>query len=152
MRLSISSTKGLRALSFPNKKSKKPTIVETTVETYENKKKVSNEPTKFKTENNNRKPFQIRVQNTKTDLKLGYYLVCNVFALEQNKTNYQEFLMQNNVKSDSFLNSDNKYQYVYLKFTENLEEITNIYNSNFNNTFFDDYWILNVTLPEQKTP
>jgi hypothetical protein len=138
--------------SKTNKKSIKPTIVETPVETFENKKIVSKEPTKFKTENNNRKPFQIRVQNTKTDLKLGYYLVCNVFAIDQNKKNYQEFLMQNNVKSDSFLNSDNKYQYVYLKFTENLEEITNIYNSNFNNTFFDDYWILNVTLPEQKTP
>ena len=79
-------------------------------------------------------------------------MVCNVFALEQNKTNYQAFLKQNNIISDSFLNPENNYNYVYLKYTENLEEITNNYNSNFNNTFFDDYWILNVTLPEQKTP
>lgn len=122
------------------------------VEIFENKKISNSETPKIKTENNDRRPFQIRKLNIKSDLKLGYYLISNVFAIDQNKINYQDFLTQNQIKSDSFLNPENNYQYVYLKYSENLEEITSNYNTNLNNTFFDDYWILNVILPEQKIP
>ncbi|WP_309607480.1 hypothetical protein [Flavobacterium sp.] len=92
-----------------------------------------------------RMPISLRKLNVKnTDLKYGYYIVSNVFANESNKIKYIDFLKKHQIESNSFTNLENNFYYVYLKYFENLEDTQKAYDSNLDNTFFDDYWILQV--------
>ncbi len=86
----------------------------------------------------------IRKLGVKSNLKKGYYIVANVFGVEENAKNYMIFLNENNIKSDSLKNPENNFNYIYLKYFENIEEAQKAYDSNMGNTFFDDYWILEV--------
>ncbi|WP_310557081.1 hypothetical protein [Flavobacterium sp.] len=99
---------------------------------------------KEKKENTSRKPIDIIEITIKSDVSSGYYLVANVFSISNNNLLYRNFLKKRNMISNYFINPENNYFYVYLKYSDSLEEITSSYNSNLNNTFFDDYWILNV--------
>ena len=86
----------------------------------------------------------IRVLTVKSSLKPGFYIIANVFAVKKNLTNYVRFLADHKIESHFFLNPENDYHYVYLKYLENIDEIQKAYHSNLDNTFFDDYWILKV--------
>jgi hypothetical protein len=86
----------------------------------------------------------VRKLGVKSNLKQGYYIVANVFGVEENAKNYRQFLTDHNLKSDFIKNPENNFTYVYLKYFENIEEAQKAYDSNLENTFFDDYWILAV--------
>jgi hypothetical protein len=86
----------------------------------------------------------IRVLSIKSSLKSGFYIIANVFAVKKNLTNYMRFLDDHNIESHFFLNPENNYNYVYLLYLENIDDIKKAYHSNLNNRFFDDYWILKV--------
>ena len=53
-------------------------------------------------------------------------------------------MKKHQIESNSFTNLENNFYYVYLKYFENLEDTQKAYDSNLDNTFFDDYWILQV--------
>lgn len=91
-----------------------------------------------------RKPREIRKITVDTNLKHGFYLICNVFAVPNNANNYMLFLKRNKIKSGYFTNPENSYRYVFLSYYKTKEEAEIAYYSNFDNTFFDDYWILEV--------
>jgi hypothetical protein len=93
---------------------------------------------------NIRKKKEIRKLGVPVSLKAGYYIVSNVFAIEDNAKKYIKFLKQNKIKSISFVNPENNYQYVYLKFYKTIEEAQKAYDTNLDETFFEDYWILEV--------
>lgn len=78
-------------------------------------------------------------------VKPGFYIVPNVFTLPANCTNYMNFLKRNHILSSYFVNPENNYRYVYLGFYDTYQNMINAYHSNMNATFFDDYWILEVT-------
>jgi hypothetical protein len=85
---------------------------------------------------------KLKIQDS--SLNSGYYLIANVFEFPKNAEKYTKFLKKNNINSNSFLNPENNYSYVYLKFYSSLKKVQEAYDSNLNDTFFDDYWILEV--------
>lgn len=91
-----------------------------------------------------RDPVNMRKINVETKLKQGYYLIANVFAVPKNCTNYLLFLKRHHLKSDFFINPENQYRYVFLAYFKNEEEALEAYRSNLNQTFFDEYWILEI--------
>jgi hypothetical protein len=112
------------------------------VEVFEKSKQTTFVYSRNKTEE--RTPKEIRTITTKTNLKYGYYLIVNVFAYPHNAENYAFFLKQNNIRTGYFTNPENDYRYVFLKRYNTEQEVLEAYNSNYNNTFFDDYWILKI--------
>ncbi len=88
----------------------------------------------------------IKINKSNTILKQGYYLVSNVFEIPTNATKYVTFLKKQGLKASFFINPINNYYYTYLKYYTDLEKIKADYSSNYNNLFFDEYWIMQVTL------
>ncbi len=114
-------------------------------EVYENNggKKYSKEA--FKHQDIVRQTKDIRkLKVPESSLNSGYYLIANVFEFPKNAVKYAKFLKRYNLNSNSFLNPENNYSYVYLKYYSSLKEVQKAYDSNLNDTFFDDYWILEV--------
>lgn len=91
-----------------------------------------------------RKEKDIRTITVKTNLKQGFYLIANVFRYPKNRIRFSKFLEKNNIKSGYFLNPENNFDYVYLKYCTSQKEALEVYNSNLNNTYFEDYWILEI--------
>lgn len=118
----------------------------TNVNIYEQKPVAFSEKTFTPTDKSSvtRQLKDIRVLTVKSSLTPGFYIIANVFAVKKNLTNYMLFLDNHKIESLSFLNPENNYHYVYLKYSDNINEIQKVYHSNINNTFFDEYWILKV--------
>lgn len=91
-----------------------------------------------------RDPVNMRKINVETKLKHGFYLIANVFSVPKNCTNYLQFLKRHHIKSDYFVNPENQYRYAYLAYYTSQEEALKAYHSNLNQTFFDEYWILEI--------
>lgn len=91
-----------------------------------------------------RQDKDIRTITVATSLKHGYYIISNVFAITNNRIRYRSFLKEHKIESGYFHNPENQYQYVFLKYYTTKEEAIAAYASNLNNTFFDDYWILEI--------
>lgn len=78
--------------------------------------------------------------------KSGYYIISNVFSVPKNAFNYCSKLASKKIKSDYFINPENSYRYIYLRYFDKLEDCEKAYDSNLENTFFDDYWIMEVNI------
>jgi hypothetical protein len=100
-------------------------------------KKISNDPAIREA-----KPIERLI--AKTSSKIGYYLVANVFSVTDNAKNFVKSLKSKSIDSDSFINKETNLTYVYLKYSENLEEMQKAYDSNLENTYFAKYWILEL--------
>lgn len=81
-----------------------------------------------------------------SNLKKGYYLVTNVFEIPSNATKYFSFLKKKHPSTGMFLNPKNNFYYVFLEYYLTQEDAEKAYNSNFDNQFFDEYWIKEVVL------
>ncbi|MEB3800216.1 SPOR domain-containing protein [Flavobacterium columnare] len=88
----------------------------------------------------------IKINKSNTTLKQGYYLVSNVFEIPTNTTKYVTFLKKQGFTASFFINPINNYYYTYLEYYIDLEKIKADYFSNYNNRFFDEYWIMEVIL------
>ncbi|RVU89922.1 hypothetical protein EH230_02860 [Flavobacterium columnare] len=88
----------------------------------------------------------IKVNHTNSILKKGYYLVSNVFEIPSNATKYLDLLKKQGFTPSYFINPINNYHYTYLDYYTDLEKIKNDYFSNYNNRFFDEYWIMEIIL------
>jgi hypothetical protein len=130
---------------FFEKNRKKANVKVTEVESPDANLKKNNQTFTLKKDRDKPRVLKdIRKLGVKSTLKKGYYIVANVFGVEENAKNYMQFLNDNNLKSDFLKNPENNYTYIYLKYFENLEDAQKAYDSNLDNTFFDDYWILEV--------
>jgi hypothetical protein len=81
----------------------------------------------------------------KTNSKNGYYLVVNVFSVTDNAKSFVKSLKKKSIDCNSFHNKETNLTYVYLKYSENLEEMQKTYDSNLDNTYFAKYWILELS-------
>ncbi|MEZ4853582.1 hypothetical protein [Flavobacterium sp.] len=84
------------------------------------------------------------VENTRVaNVKAGYYLVVGVFGNVLNANRFvKKILDKNNITAKMFYNEANQYNYVYLHYTENLDEIITL----FNQRYFDEIWVKAVNL------
>lgn len=89
------------------------------------------------------KPTDIRYVNIK-GFSSNYFIVANVFLNNNNCINFIKFLKEKGIEAKTFLNPENNYHYVYIQKSKNRDEIQKLYNSNINNTYKDDIWILSV--------
>lgn len=80
----------------------------------------------------------------------GYYIVGNVFAVNQNSTNFYNLLNSKGLNPKILVNPVNNYKYVYLKKTDNEKEAIALFVSKVNNTYQDKIWILSVNNDNSK--
>ena len=80
----------------------------------------------------------------------GYYIIANVFSKKENCTNFLQKLKDKGVTADSFFNTENNYYYVYIKKSDNKDEVEKLYTTKINNTYNDDLWILAVNIDNFK--
>lgn len=80
-------------------------------------------------------------------LKAGYYLVTNVFSMPENTLKWMETLKTNGHTPISFVNPENNWDYVYVFYSEDLNETYASYLDLAKLPYFQDIWISKVNLP-----
>jgi hypothetical protein len=78
------------------------------------------------------------------DVEKGYYIVANVFALNENSTKFINLLKSNNLNPRILVNTLNNYRYIYLKKVDTEKEARDLIQSKFNNKYESKIWILSV--------
>jgi len=74
----------------------------------------------------------------------GYYIVANIFKIEQSAIEFVTFLKSKDIEADFFTNGLNNYRYVYLKKNNDLNEIVDLYLSKLDDTYEDRIQILAI--------
>ena len=78
------------------------------------------------------------------DAPKGYYIVANVFEVNENSTNFIKNLKLNGLNPKILINTLNNYKYVYLEKADSEEEARNLLASKINNKYESKIWILSV--------
>jgi outer membrane protein OmpA-like peptidoglycan-associated protein len=78
------------------------------------------------------------------NVESGYYLIANVYSKNYHFNRFVKSLIDKGLNPDHFVNSENDWKYVYLKYSDNWQEIVSAYNSQLNGMYQDELWILNV--------
>ncbi|CDF81179.1 adhesin SprB, partial [Formosa agariphila KMM 3901] len=79
-------------------------------------------------------------------LKAGYYLVTNVFSVEKNATNWKEFLTEKGHTPHSYKNPINNWDYIYLKNSEDPNEVYLKQRELSRLDYFEDIWVLKINM------
>lgn len=74
----------------------------------------------------------------------GYYIIVNVFAIHSNATKFVSKLKRKGMFADYFINPINNYRYVYVSKHDNFDDARQMYASNINGQYYDDFWIMTV--------
>ena len=74
----------------------------------------------------------------------GYYIIVNVFAVHSNATKFVSKLKRKGMFADYFINPINNYRYVYVCKHESFNDARQMYASNINGQYYDDFWIMTV--------
>ena len=77
-------------------------------------------------------------------LQSGYYIVANVFSVESNATKFITSLKNKGINAKYFKNPKNGYNYVYLQRSDSWNSAVELYQSNLNNTYTDEIWIMPI--------
>lgn len=77
-------------------------------------------------------------------LESGYYLVTNVFSMQSNAMKWSKTLEEKNYTTGTFINPDNKWNYVYIAKDKTLESIYKKWTANKSLALFKDIWIAEV--------
>lgn len=77
-------------------------------------------------------------------LQSGYFIVANIFKTKQSAIEFVTFLKGKDFEADFFTNPLNNYSYVYLKKSQNINEIIELFLSRLNETYKDRIQILAV--------
>ena len=80
-------------------------------------------------------------------LEAGYYLVTNVFSMPENTLKWMETLKTNGHTPIFFVNPENNWDYVYVFYSEDLNETYASYLDLAKLPYFQDIWISKVNLP-----
>ncbi|MFC4722836.1 PorP/SprF family type IX secretion system membrane protein [Geojedonia litorea] len=74
----------------------------------------------------------------------GYYLIVNVFGTEAYFNKFMKRLSNDGIDPNSFVNPNNKWNYVYLQRYDTWQDAVAAHKSKFNGAYADDMWIMNV--------
>jgi hypothetical protein len=74
----------------------------------------------------------------------GYYIIVNVFAVHSNATKFVSKLKRKGMFADYFINPINNYRYVYVSKHDSFNDARQMYASNINGQYYDDFWIMTV--------
>jgi hypothetical protein len=74
----------------------------------------------------------------------GYYIIVNVFAIHSNAIRFVSKLRKKGMFAEYFINPINNYRYVYVSKHDNFQDATQMYASNINGQYFDEFWIMTV--------
>ena len=74
----------------------------------------------------------------------GYYIIANVFSKPSNANRFIKVLQKKGIDAHYFINPINHFRYVYVSKHHAFEEASALYDSNINNTYFDDLWIMTI--------
>lgn len=77
-------------------------------------------------------------------IQSGYYIIANVFSVESNARKFIENLNSKGINAKYFKNPKNGYNYVYLQMSDSWDSALELYQSNVNNTYTDEIWIMPV--------
>jgi len=88
-------------------------------------------------------PLDLHIANIPNEPK-GYYIVVNVFAVNENSNNFINTLKVKGLKPKILINTLNNYRYIYLNKVDTEEEAKNILLSKFNNKYKSKMWVLSV--------
>ena len=77
-------------------------------------------------------------------LKPGFYLIANVYGTQKYFENFMKTLKEKGLEPKSFYRSFNKYNYVYLKRYNTMDEARNARDSKFFGKYMDKTWIFRV--------
>ena len=81
----------------------------------------------------------------------GYYIVANVFAINESSNNFINALKAKGLKPKTLINTLNNYKYIYLKKVDTEEEAKTILTSKFNNKYKSKLWVLSVNNTKSAT-
>jgi hypothetical protein len=98
----------------------------------------------------NKEKYDIQVVKIANQPK-GYYIVGNVFAVNQNSTNFYNLLKSKGLNPKILINPVNNFKYVYLKKVDSEKEAIDLFLSKVNNTYHDKIWILSVNNNDTNT-
>lgn len=74
----------------------------------------------------------------------GYYIIVNVFAIHTNATKFVAKLKRKGMFADYFINPINNYRYVYVSKHDSFNDARQMYASNIQGKYYDDFWIMTV--------
>ena len=81
---------------------------------------------------------------TEDGLTPGYYLIANVFGTKKYYDGFMKTLGDRGLEPKSFFRSANKYNYVYLRRYDTVDEARAARNSQYNGRYTDNLWIFRV--------
>jgi hypothetical protein len=144
------STKKIKQIDVDNSvflnenqtKPSNPDFIEITVDSEITNLTEDNDEPISETESSLEKPRFINHPN----LKKGYYLVANVFAIPANSRKFLKELESKGIAANFFTNPENKYIYVYLGYYDNLDEAQKQVDNKFRRKYKDEVWILGVNV------
>ena len=79
-------------------------------------------------------------------LNPGYYIVTNVFSLESNAVNWLKTLEEKNYQPRTFINPENKWNYVYIANEKSLKPIYEKWKANKDLPLFKEIWIVEINM------
>jgi hypothetical protein len=74
----------------------------------------------------------------------GYYIIANVFAFSENTDNFMSALKKKGFHPKKMVNTQNKFQYVYLKKVATQQEAQIWVQSQMNGQYQDKLWVLSI--------
>ncbi|MFB9051942.1 hypothetical protein ACFFVB_02510 [Formosa undariae] len=91
-----------------------------------------------------------RIKNLKStsipNLEAGYYLVTNVFSVEDNAEKWKKFLREKGNNPKSYKNPINNWDYIYLEANEDPEVVYLKQRELSRLEYFEDLWILKINM------
>lgn len=87
------------------------------------------------TSSKKKRPTFITISKT-ADMQTGYYLVVNVFSKKSYAERNLKELNNDNIPAKYFVNPKNGYMYVYIAKSNSRQQIVNLHNNDFNNSYY----------------
>ena len=74
----------------------------------------------------------------------GYYLITNVFSEQKLANNWKQHLEKDGFNPKSFVNSKNSWEYVYINYSEKVEDLYADYTKYKKKDLYKEIWILEI--------
>ncbi|MCB0452702.1 MAG: hypothetical protein KDC94_07385 [Aequorivita sp.] len=90
---------------------------------------------------------EVRVQSMSVPgLASGYYLVTNVFSVKENALKWSQFLTEKSYRPQTFINSRNNWNYVYVADNKALKPVYEKWKEYKGFEYFKEIWIMKINL------
>lgn len=106
---------------------------------------VAKKPTVLSEEDKIKK--EVRIQSMSVPgLASGYYLVTNVFSVKENALKWSQFLSEKSYRAQTFINSRNNWNYVYVANNNDLVPVYEKWKAYKGFEYFKEIWIMKINL------